>query len=141
MAFQVVIGLEKITTDPKTGGFTSVNQISSEQRESDWEIKLEIDAVQAELTHLEFQKKQHQGSECPKNSGHTGGTGGNMGKYDPKSVIWRCCNKKGHMQVVCSKHILKNAQGRVNEVSEQQNGTPMVPISQPLLHFALYPPY
>jgi len=149
-AFQSAMAMEKITSTPKASAFAAVNQVSAEQPESEGEIELEIDAVRAQLKRLEYRKN----SGRPNTSGRTGGGTGNTGKYDPKSVVCRCCNKKGHMQEVCYTRIKKNlpcvdaqgkpwrtqpakpAQGRVNEVSEQQTGTPMAPISQPPLNFA-----
>ena len=149
-AFQAAMAMEKITSTPKASAFAAVNQVSAEQPESEGEIELEIDAVRAQLKRLEYRKN----SGRPNTSGRTGGGTGNTGKYDPKSVVCRCCNKKGHMQEVCYTRIKKNlpcvdaqgkpwrtqpakpAQGRVNEVSEQQTGTPMAPISQPPLNFA-----
>ena len=149
-AFQSAMAMEKITSTPKASAFAAVNQVSAEQPESEGEIELEIDAVRAQLKRLEYRKN----SGRPNTSGRTGGGTGNTGKYDPKSVVCRCCNKKGHMQEVCYTRIKKNlpcvdaqgkpwrtqpakpAQGRVNEVSEQQIGTPMAPISQPPLNFA-----
>ena len=148
-AFQSAMAMEKITSTPKASAFAAVNQVSAEQPESEGEIELEIDAVRAQLKRLEYRKN----SGRPNTSGRTGGGTGNTGKYDPKSVVCRCCNKKGHMQEVCYTRIKKNlpcvdaqgkpwrtqpakpAQGRVNEVSEQQTGTPMAPISQPPLNF------
>ena len=149
-AFQSAMAMEKITSTPKASAFAAVNQVSAEQPESEGEIELEIDAVRAQLKRLEYRKN----SGRPNTSGRTGGGTGNTGKYDPKSVVCRCCNKKGHMQEVCYTRIKKNlpcvdaqgkpwrtqpakpAQGRVNEVSEQQTGTQMAPISQPPLNFA-----
>ena len=141
-AFQSAMALEKITSTPKVTGFAAVNQVSTEQPESEGEIELEIDAVRAQLKRLEYRKN----SGRPNTSGKTGGTG-NSGKYDQKSIICRCCKKKGHMQEVCYTRINKNLpcvdaqgkpwrtqpakpQGRVNEVAEQ-NSSPVAPVAQP----------
>ena len=154
-AFQAAVGLERITTTPKgAAGFSSVNQITSEQPESEGEMELEIDAVRAQLNRLEYRKK-NQNSGRPNNSGRSGKQSGQTGKYDTKNMICRCCKKKGHMQEVCYTRINKNlpcvdaqgnpwrtqpakpAQGRVNEIDDQSHhGTPMAPISQPPPQFA-----
>ena len=145
-AFQAAMALEKITSTPRATA--AVNQVSTEQPESEGEIELEIDAVRAQLKRLEYRKN----SGRPNTSGKTGG-GTGTGKYDPKAVICRCCKKKGHMQEVCYTRINKNlpcvdaqgkpwrtqpakSQGRVNEVAEQ-NSSPVAPVAQPPLTLPL----
>ena len=139
-AFQSAMALEKITSTPRATA--AVNQVSTEQPESEGEMELEIDAVRAQLKRLEYRRN----SGRPNSSGKTGG-GTGTGKYDPKAVICRCCKKKGHMQEVCYTRINKNLpcvdaqgkpwrtqpakpQGRVNEVAEQ-NSSPVAPVAQP----------
>ena len=144
-AFQAAMALEKITSTPRATA--AVNQVSTEQPESEGEMELEIDAVRAQLKRLEYRRN----SGRPNTSGKTGG-GTGTGKYDPKAVICRCCKKKGHMQEVCYTRINKNLpcvdaqgkpwrtqpakpQGRVNEVAEQ-NSSPVAPVAQPPPNFA-----
>lgn len=149
-AFQNAVSLEKISASTKTSStFPTVNEIATE--EQDEALELEIDAVSAQLARLRSRKT---GGFQPRqnNGGRPGGAPSKgSGNYDPKTVICRCCKKKGHFQDVCYTRIKKGlpcvdakgvplskqppSQGRVNEISDQ-SGSPMAPISQMPQNFA-----
>ena len=57
-AFQAAMALDKITSTPRATGFAAVKQVSREQPKSEGEIKLEIDAVRAQLSRIEYKRNK-----------------------------------------------------------------------------------